>query len=151
MVAAAQNLGYRQSPVLHGAGVLRVFQPVLRKALLHERRGVDDPVYIPRHAVGNDHRGQFAARENVIADADLLVDKQIDGALVDAFIMPAQQNEVFVPQKFKHLLLAERFALGRHIDAPRLMFGVERLDGGTDGLSRHHHARAAAEGIIVAL
>ena len=53
--------------------------------------------------------------------------------------------------EFVHLLLTKPLALRRKIDAPCLVVGVERLDRASDGLRRHHHARAAAEGIIVAL
>ena len=58
---------------------------------------------------------------------------------------------MLVCEQFKYLLLAEGLPLGGEVDAVRLVFGIERLDGGADGLGGHHHARAAAEGIIVAL
>ena len=64
--------------------------------------------------------------------------------------MPAKQDNVLKLQKFKYFLLAEGFPFGRKIDAPRFMFGIEGVDRRTDGLSRHHHARAASERIIVA-
>ena len=53
-------------------------------------------------------------------------------------------------RKLVHHLLAERLAFGREIDAARLVFGIDRLHRGADGLRHHHHPRAAAKGIIVA-
>ena len=65
--------------------------------------------------------------------------------------MPAQQDEFLLGGEFEHLLLAERPALGRKIDPARPVRGIDGFDRAADGLRHHDHARAAAEGIVVAL
>ena len=151
MVAAAQHVGHAQPPVLDGAGVLRIFEQVFGKALLHERLRREHAVDIPRDAVDHHHGGEFAPREHIIADGQLLVEKEVDRPLIHPLVVPAEQNEVLLADEIEHALLTERSALGREVDAAGGMIGVDRLDGAAHGLRHHHHARAAAEGIVVAL
>ena len=70
---------------------------------------------------------------------------------ISSLVMSAKQNEMLVRKQRKHLFLAERFSLGRQVDTVRLMLRVQSVDGAADRLGHHHHARAPAEGIIVAL
>ena len=50
----------------------------------------------PRHAVCQHHRRQFAAGEDVVADADFLVNASVQRALVNALVVAAEQHELLL-------------------------------------------------------
>lgn len=54
----------------------------------------------PRHAVCQHHRRQFAAGEDVVADADFLVNAGVQRALVNALVVAAEQHEFLFLRQF---------------------------------------------------
>ena len=151
MVARKQNFRHAHPAEYGGAGVLGIFQSAVGKAFIYERPVGQNAVDIAGDDVADDHGGQLAARQNIVADGYLLVYEQVYHALIYALVVAAQQHYVPASDKFERLGLSERGALGRHVDAARSMVGVDRLYSGGDGLGHHDHARPAAEGVVVAL
>ena len=151
MVAVQQHLRHRKAPVFPGARVLGVFQQPVGKALvLGALVAAKHPRHQPRHRIHQRHGGRFAAGQHKIPKGDFLVHRQVQRPLIHALVMAAQQDQPVRRGQLSHLLLRQRLAPGAHVDArPRIAAGPGRLHRVHDGLGGHHHARVAAEGVIV--
>ena len=99
-----------------------------------------------RNRVRNNQRRQFAAREHIIADRNLLRLQFFYNTLVHTLIMAAQQRNIIQLCKFFHTLLGKRFALGRKIDQmrPCPCFFAQIHIAVVNGLRLHDHPHAAA-------
>ena len=64
--------------------------------------------------------------------------------------MAAQEHELRLAGKLLHHALIKRAPARGKVDTPLPRLHV-RLAGVHNGLSQHHHARAAAEGVIVGI
>ena len=88
MVARQQHGGHGPLGATHGqpfgAAVLRAFEQPVGEAVLLVRRRVQDAVLQARHGVEQRQGGQFAARQDEVAEAQFMRDMGIDEALVDA-------------------------------------------------------------------
>ena len=95
-----------------------------------------------------DERAELAARQHVVADRELLVDRELDHALVDALVAAAHEHEVRQRRELAHARLGQRRARGRQQDAMRARASACAApppgDRGEQRLGLHHHARAAA-------
>ena len=151
MISRNQHFGHAKPHKFLRAGVLRVFQPPPGMALVFQRIGADDPLDVARNRVGHHHGGQFAARQNVVADGKFFVHGQVDGALIHPLVMPAKKQKPGVCGVFFDVFLPEHSAFRRKVNAARFVIGVHRVHTGNHRLGRHQHAGAAAEGVIVAL
>ena len=47
----------------------------------------------PDHSIDDDDRGELAGREDVVAEADLVIDEVLPDALVEAFVVTADEDE----------------------------------------------------------
>src|SRR5271163_3700698 len=75
---------------------MRIFEQAVLKTLLNTRgRLAHDARQQPDAGVKNNHRGDFAARENIIADGNLLETARFDNALVDALESSADEDNAF--------------------------------------------------------
>ena len=94
MVAAEQHLGHGEALKYARTRILRIFQQPVRERFLLRRFGrPQHPRNEPRHAVCQHHRRQFAAGEDVVADADFLVNAGVQRTLVNALVVAAEQHE----------------------------------------------------------
>ena len=98
-----------------------------------------------------DHRGQLAAGEDVVADGDLAVDAVLDEALVDPFVAAGHEDEARMGGELAHEGVVETLALGRKVDdvAGGIGLRLRGLEGGIQHVDLHHHAVPAAEGLVV--
>ena len=65
------------------------------------------------HAVRHHQRGQLAAGEHIVPDADLLIGQGVDDALVHALVVAAHQQQALAARQFPALFLGEGGAAGR--------------------------------------
>ena len=94
MIARAQHLGDRPSPVVGGSGVLRVLQQTGRERLLDRGSSVaHHPGHQTPHRFEHDHRRHLATRQDVVTDGELVVHEMSTDALVDTLVAAAQQRE----------------------------------------------------------
>src|SRR6266705_3136575 len=138
----------RRFPLVHfRPRVLRGLQQPAHERVLLGREPVPERAgQLPYHRVDQHHRRELAARENVVADRQLLVHRATDQALVHAFVTPAQQYQPFFPGERRHLGVIEHRALRRKIDYSRatLRRGLRRGDRLFQRLGEHHHAGPAS-------
>ena len=147
--AVQQHLRHLHPPELRRAGVLGVLQQAHGEALvlaglLAAQHAGDQP----RHRVHRHQRAQLAAGEHVVADGQLLVDAQIQRPLVHALVVAAEEEQGIALRVLLDNFLVQRPAPGRHVDAAHAYF-LMGLDGVYHRLGQHHHARTAAEGVVV--
>ena len=107
-----------------------------------------------RHGVDDNHCGQFAARQHVVANRNQFVGKVVNPG-VEAFVVSADENNLVERGEFLSLSLRENFAAGVGDDylARKIFVGLGKhvAHGKIDRFGLKHHARAAAEGRIVNL
>ena len=151
MVAAQQHPWHLFAPKVGRAGVLGIFQQPRGEALVFAGFvGAQHPRHQPGHRVDHHQRPQLAAGEHVVADGQLLVDHRVQRPLVHALVVAAEQGQFRLSRQFLDDALVQRAPPGGEVDAPsvKVLRQVGR-EGVHDGLGGHHHARAAAEGIVV--
>lgn len=103
VVTRKQYLGNFQAAVLTRPSVLRVFQPTipLGKGIVHAAFFVTEYAgRQPHYGVNHDHRADFAAVEDVIADRNFIGLKEIDHPLIETFITPAEEDQPLVLRQF---------------------------------------------------
>ena len=59
-----------------------------------------------RNRVGNNQRGQLAARQNIVANRNFLGLKLLDNTLVNTLVMPAEKRDVIKLRKLLDPLLS---------------------------------------------
>ena len=150
MIARKQNFGNFFSLEFRRAGVLRIFEKIIRKTFVFKAVARDNSVYVAADSVGYDHCGEFSARKNVIAYRYFAVEITVKHALIHAFVMTAEKNQTIVFKEFFYIFLLETLTLGRHIYPVRLSVGIDGVHRRSDRLRHHEHPRPAAERIIVA-
>ena len=106
------------------------------------------------HRIQPSHGGQFTARQDKVAQADLQVHMGVDEALVHAFIAAAQQHRAWGGGSLQHQRLVQSLTHRRKINqgGSLAVFTTGLADGvqaGRQGLGQHHHAGAAAERAVV--
>ena len=53
------------------------------------------------------NRGNRAVREDIVADGNLKIDEMFDNAVIDPFVMTADDDEMRFPRKLRRQLLVE--------------------------------------------
>jgi hypothetical protein len=96
-------------------------------------------------------RGQLAACQHIVADADHIGRQILAHAGVHAFIVPADENQVRLLRQFVRQRLGVEPALRLQQDNARVGGGLARFDGFEDGFGLQHQPRAAAVGLVVGL
>jgi hypothetical protein len=105
--------------------------------------------------VDEDGGGEFAAGEDVVADAELFVAEVLGDALVDALVAAADEDDAVAGGEAAGVGLGELAALGREQDdaggggAGGSGGDGEGFEALEDGLGLEDHAFAAAEGAVV--
>ncbi len=90
MIAPLQHFGNFQPTKYSRAGVMRPFQHALGVAVLVSRPArAQYAGDMPYYRVNHHHCRQFAAGEDIIADADLVCHYQLPHALVYPFVASA--------------------------------------------------------------
>ena len=103
VVAAEEDLGDGPAAVVGGAGVLGVLEQTVRERLLPGGGVVAEGAgEVAGDGLDEDHRGELAARQDVVADRDLAVDAMFDEALVDAFVTAGDKDEAGVGGEVAH-------------------------------------------------
>ena len=102
--------------------------------------------------VHEDDGGDDAIGEHVVADGDFVVHEMVEDALVHAFVVAAEDDEVAAlcakVGVFLRDALVEAPPARAHEDDARLG-RAQRFHGFEDGLAFHHHALPAAVGGVV--
>ena len=104
-----------------------------------------------RDGIDDDARRELAAGQHVVADRDLLGVQDLDRAVVDPLVAPADDRD---PRARRELLghgLGEEPATRRHDEDPRSgeVRSEGRLDRGDDGRGHHDHSGATTIGRVV--
>ena len=104
--------------------------------------------------IDDDGGAELSAREDVVADRDLVIAEQIADALVDPLIAAADEDDAIEGREVVRHRLGERSAPGGEQEnlfamAMALFGKTKRLYGAEDGFGLEHHAFAAAVGPIV--
>jgi len=104
------------TPFGGGAGVVRVFEEGGGKAfLVGAGCGAHDAGEQADGGVQQGQSGDFAAGEDIVADADFLGVAGFDDALVDAFEAATEEDDAGAGGEFLHAFLGERLAArGQH-------------------------------------
>ena len=93
VMAGQQHVRHAAPLPFGGTGVVRIFQQTAARSFPRPRcRRRPSRRAAAARRVEQDQRGQFAAGQHVVADADLLHVARFDDALVDAFVAAAQQD-----------------------------------------------------------
>ena len=105
----------------------------------------------PRDGLDDHERGELAAGEHDVADAQLAVAAVVEHALVDALVAPAQQREAVEARRARGDGLVEPAPPGVRASSGRQAPSVASTDSTASkiGPGREHHAGAAAEGRVV--
>ena len=110
--------------------------------------------YHSRHYTydGVSHNGssKLAAGEHIVADAYLASDEMFADAMVDAFVVATQDDEVLFHRQVVCHVLVELFSVGRgeyHFVVVALSF--QSRDAAVYRFTLHHHAGKSAVWIIV--
>lgn len=103
--------------------------------------------------VHEDHGREFAAGEDVVAEAEFEGGEFLDDAFIDALVMAGDEEEAGFGGKVFDDGLGERAALWREEDAGSGagVHGLDRVNGVPERLAGHDHAGPAAEGAVVGL
>ena len=131
---------------IDGRGEEIVLEGVGERALLvaqHAGDQADD-------RVGDHGSGQFSSGEDVVADADLAGDQVVPDPLVDALVVPTEDDDILLEGEAIGSRLIEQVAVGGGED--HLVVGAlrpQRLDGALHRLYLHHHAGGTAEGVVI--
>jgi hypothetical protein len=151
MVTAEEDIGDGQASEVGGFGVLRGFE---------EAGGTegffDGAEFVSEDAgeeaddgVDHDDCGDGAVGEDVVAEGEFFGLEVFDDAVVDAFVVAGDENEVGVGGEALSGGLIEAFAGGAGNDDATA--GGEGFDGGEEGFGFEDHARAAAGGGVIDL
>ena len=135
------------------ARVLRVLEEAVGEAFdLVRGILIQDAVDETRDRIDHAERRQLTAGQDVIADRDVLDVEDLEGALIDAFIVSAEEQDIlFLGELLRHFLI-EGAALRRHKEhTGRSM--TDPLDdvlvAVDDRLHLHEHAGTAAVRIVI--
>ena len=115
MVAGEEDFGHLSSVPLGGAGVLGVFQQAVPVGFLLEalrvRQNAGDHA---AHRIRHRHGRNFSAGQHKISDGNFFIHTFVDKPLVNAFIVTADKNDMFMHQQLTGLRLTEGLALCTH-------------------------------------
>ena len=152
VVAGEQHRGDRLPFPVCRAGPLRVFEaPRRERFLAGGERAAEDAGDEARHRLDDRRRRHLAARQDEVADPQLLVD-QPRRPLVDPFVAPTDQGQVRLGRQRAGARLIEQRPAGRQQDAARgAARGGDRLQRGGNRLDAEDHPRPAAIGGVVHL
>src|SRR5690606_12690387 len=154
VVAAQQDLGHLEAAELRGPGVVGVFDSRERGVGMRfvEDAGLgNDPWNEPDDRIGDDHRRQFAARQDIVADRQLVRPEYLGDALVDAFVVPANERDPPLLRQLLRDALRELPSARRH-DRDMGVLKIVAEDGFDrfhDRRGFHDHPGAAAVGRVV--
>ena len=151
LIAVQKNRRNRQPAVFARARILGVFEQTAGKALVYAGiLAAEHARHQPGYRVHQNQRAELAAGKHIVAHGNFLVDHQIDCALVDALVVPAQENQLFFLREPLHGRLGQGLSAGGEIDAPAVeVVAHGGFHGVHNRLGEHHHARAAAVGRVV--
>ena len=104
----------------------------------------------PHDGVGHHGGSQLTAGEHIVADGYLTGDEMVAYALVDAFVVAGEDNQVARHRQVVGNVLVELLSVGTGEDYLIVFtFGFQSRDGTVDGFALHHHAGEAAVGVVV--
>ena len=113
VVAAEEDVGDAPAAEFDGAGVLGEFEEAGGMAVVGGALGVaEDAGEEAGDGVDDDGGGEGAVGEDVVADGKFAVDEVVDDALIDAFIVAAEEDEVGDSGEFLGDALGEGVAGG---------------------------------------
>ena len=148
-MSGEQNIGDFPAAEFRRARVLRTFEQPAGEAIVG--RGLLVTEYAgeqPNDRIDEDDRSDRAIGEDVISDRNLRVDQLLDNAVVHSFVMPADDDKMFLRREFASDWLRETPALWRH-ENDRTRGSTERLNRGEDWLRFHHHPLPSSEGRVI--
>src|SRR5579859_6705681 len=128
-------------------GVVRVIEQARRERVLaHRRLLAHHARHETAHGLDDHHRRQFAAAQNVIADADFFRAEDLGDALVHSLVPAAQNGELRRRGEGPDPRLREAPPLrAGQQDRPRRRRGApDDVHGAEERLGLHHHAGPAA-------
>src|SRR6266511_2294908 len=157
VVSRKQDLRHVPAAIGGRARVVRVLGvPAERRAerLLDDAlRGTEGPGQLAQHGIGDDHRSQLAARQDVAPDRDRVGREMLADPLVDTLIAPAQQGQIGLGGELRGQLLVEDPARRgeQHDAATGEVLSVGGAQRGVDDVDAQNHPRAAPVRSVVDL
>lgn len=153
MVAGEEHVGHAPAPEVGGLCVLGVLEDGLVEGVAcGASRIAEDPRHHAGDGVGDDHGAEFAAGQYVVADGDEFVGEVFFHAVVHAFVVAADEDEVVVVAvELLGFVLGEGHARRREEDDPAAggLLGEDGFARFEEGAAHHEHARAAAaDGVV---
>lgn len=150
MISTQQNIRDAKSFEFDGTRVLGEFEKACGEGVFERRGGVAQNFGKESHnGIHDDDGGDDTVGEDVVADGNFLVHEEVDDALIDAFVMAAEEDEmVALGGEALGRGLFERGACGGH----KQHSGPLRAEGGEsgeNGFALHDHALAPAIGGVV--
>ena len=102
------------------------------------------------YRICHDGGSQFTSSEHVVSDAYLSSDEMFAYAIVNTFVMSADDDDVFFEAQFVGHRLVKLFSIGcgeDYLIVVALCF--EGCDAGIQRLALYQHARCPSEGIVI--
>ena len=152
VVPRKENVGDLETSETGRLGVGRGFEEVwvgerfiLRRALITKCPGKE-----ANDGVADDGAGQGAIGQNIVSDADFLVDQLVDHAVIDTLVVTAEKEKVRTGGQASCFGLHERLALGSgEKDACGLL--PEVLNRSEQRFGLEQHPRATPAEVVVSL
>ena len=149
VVPGKEHVGHFPAAIGFRAGIVRVIERSGNKRVL------DGGLAVAQNAgneaydgIGYDEGRKHPAREDVVADRDFVIHKMVGDTLIDALVVPTEQDEVLFVCKIGGERLRKLPALRRHQDHFRI-WGTEVSQRLVDRLNFHDHPGATSVGRIV--
>lgn len=102
MIAGKQDIGDFPTPEFRWAGVMGILNQAGSMQVVHSTGGVAQHIgQKTGNSIDQDKSREFATRQHVVADRDLIADQVFPDAFVYALIAPAEQRQARQPGKFK--------------------------------------------------
>ena len=151
IVPREQDFGHLPAFVVRGSCIDRrsqesVLEGVAQCALLiaqHARHHSHD-------GIADDGGGQFPAGQHVVSHADFAGDEMFADAIVNAFVVSTENDEILRHGQRVGERLVKLFTVGRGEDDFIIVsLRFERGDAVVNRLALHDHAGEAAEGVVI--
>lgn len=152
-MAREEYVGHAPAVVVGRTGVDRGSKQIVLKRVAERALFVAYGARYEAHdGVGDDDGGKLATRQHVVADRNLAGDEMFAYAVVNALVVAAKYDDILEHGHRVGHRLVEKLAVGRsenHLVV--VAFGLKSCDAAVNRLDLHHHARLAAERIVVDL
>ena len=102
MISGQQDVRHFPSSEFRRPRVVRAFQQPAAETVVRGRLFVaEDTRQQTNNRIDENHRGNRAIRQHIIADRNLRIDQMLDHAVIDSFVMPADDDQMRLARKIR--------------------------------------------------